>query len=326
MTPVRIRGETWQVAMQAALYGPNGFYRSAAPAHHFRTSVHASALFAAAIGTVLSEVDIALGRPARLDLVDVGAGRGELLLAVAAARPDLSDRLALTAVELAPRPPDLPPDVVWTMEIPELTGVLIANEWLDNVPLDVVEQTPTGPAVVRVDQDGTETLGEPPAPADAAWLARWWPDLAVGERAEIGRPRDEAWSAAVAQVRRGVAIAIDYGHDRTGRPAHGTLTGYRAGHQVRPVPDGRRDLTAHVALDSAAAVTSHPTTRLTQRDALQHLGIDGRRPPRDLASTDPTAYLHALATATQAAELTDPTHLGAFTWIAHAIDVPLPLP
>jgi SAM-dependent MidA family methyltransferase len=308
--------------MGGALYGVGGFYRAEAPGAHFRTSVHASSLFAGAIGTVLSEVDAALGHPARLDLVDVGAGRGELLLAVAAGRADLAGRLRLTAVEHAPRPAGLPADLVWTTGIPDLTGLLIANEWLDNVPLDVVEQTVGGPRLVRVDRDGTETLGDPPDPPDSAWLTEWWPALAVGDRAEIGRPRDEAWAAAVAHVRRGAAIAIDYGHDRTTRPPHGTLTGYRSGRQVPPVPDGSCDLTAHVALDSAAAAANEPAVRLTQREALRRLGVDGRRPPRELASTDPTAYLHALATASQAAELTDPSGLGAFGWIIHAIGVP----
>jgi SAM-dependent MidA family methyltransferase len=317
-------GVPWRQAMEAALYGPGGFYRTEAPHAHFRTSVHASPLFAAAIATILSEVDTALGEPARLDLVDVGAGRAELLRAVAAARPRLAGRLRLTAVEHAPRPPGLPPDLVWTTRIPDLTGLLIANEWLDNIPLDVVEQTSTGPAVIRVDPDGTETRGDPPSPADAAWLADWWPAPAAGERAEIGRPRDEAWAAAVAHVRQGVAIAIDYGHDRSTRPRHGTLTGYRAGHQVAPVPDGTRDLTAHVALDSAAAAVDLPTARLSQRAALIQLGVDGRRPPRDLASTDPPAYLRALEAATHAAELIDPAGLGAFGWIIHANGVPLP--
>jgi SAM-dependent MidA family methyltransferase len=329
MTPVRIRGQTWQTAMQAALYGPGGFYRAEAPARHFRTSVHASPLFAAAVGTVLSEVDNALGRPARLDLVDVGAGRGELLRAVAAARPELSGRLVLTAVEQAPRPPGLPADLVWTTDVPELTGLLVANEWLDNVPLDAVVQTAAGPAVVLVGPDGTEAPGDPPGPADAAWLERWWPAPATGERAEIGRPRDEAWAAAVSRVRRGAAIAIDYGHDRTTRPAHGTLTGYRAGRQVPPVPDGSCDLTAHVALDSAAAagaaVGHLGTARLTQREALVRLGVDGRRPPRELAAADPAGYLRALAAATQAVELTDPAGLGGFGWIVHAVGVPLPV-
>src|SRR6185295_18698498 len=93
----------WREAWTAAAYGPGGFYtRGEAPADHFRTSVHASPLFAEAVGTLLDRVDAALGRPDRLDLVDVGAGRGELLDAVAAADRPYRRRLRLLAVEVGP--------------------------------------------------------------------------------------------------------------------------------------------------------------------------------------------------------------------------------
>ena len=64
-----------------------------------------------------------------------------------------------------------------------------------------------------VDTDGTESArAAPPDPADRAWLDRWWPLAEPGDRAEVGRPRDQAWAAAVGRIERGVAVAIDYGH------------------------------------------------------------------------------------------------------------------
>jgi SAM-dependent MidA family methyltransferase len=329
--PAGGRALPWRQAMSEALYGPGGFYASGAPpAGHFRTSVHASPLFAGAIGTLLRRVDAALGHPDPLDLVDVGAGRAELLAQVAgAAEPGLAVRLRLTAVERAPRPDGLPAGIAWAAEIPDLTGLLVANEWLDNVPLDVVERTAAGPRVVLVAPAGAESVGDPPGAADGAWLARWWPPLGAGERAEVGRARDEAWAAAVRRVRRGLAVAVDYGHRLDGRPPGGTLTGYRAGRAVPPVPDGSCDLTAHVAVDACAAAGraagATATLLTTQRDALQQLGVRGRRPPVEQAGTDPAGYLGALAAAGAAAELTDPAGLGAFSWLVHAVGIPLPL-
>jgi len=185
--------------MTAALYGPDGFYRSGQPpARHFRTSVHASPLFAAAVLELFRRVDAALGAPDPVELVDVGAGQAELLVRVAElADPALAARTRLIAVERAPRPPDLPASIRWTAEIPELTGLLVANEWLDDIPLDVVEQTADGPRMVLVSRTGAESTDGPPRDADARWLARWWPLHEVGERAEVGRTRDEAWTAAV---------------------------------------------------------------------------------------------------------------------------------
>ncbi|GAB3868865.1 hypothetical protein GCM10027610_127040 [Dactylosporangium cerinum] len=101
----------WRAAMERALYGDDGFFvrPDAGPAAHFRTSAHASPLFAAAIATLLERVDEALDRPARLDLVDVGAGRGELLRGILAALPPaVAARVAPVGVEVAPAPTTCP--------------------------------------------------------------------------------------------------------------------------------------------------------------------------------------------------------------------------
>ncbi|WP_330346456.1 SAM-dependent methyltransferase [Streptomyces longwoodensis] len=338
----------WRAAAQSALYGPQGFYRRPeGPAGHFRTSVHASPRFAGAVARLLCRVDEALGRPATLDFVDVGAGRGELVTGVLAALPaEVAARTRAYAVELADRPAGLDPRVEWRGDLPEgVTGLLFANEWLDNVPVDVAEVDATGVLrLVLVRDDGTERLGEPVAGAQARWLDRWWPLPAEeGTRAEIGLPRDAAWASAVAAVRRGLAVAVDYAHTRATRPPFGTLTGFRAGRETPPVPDGSCDITAHVALDacaeaarratspSAAAAAAAADARasapllLTQRAALRALGVTGARPPLALASTDPAGYVRALAGAGEAAELTAPGGLGDFGWLLHPVGVPDPL-
>jgi SAM-dependent MidA family methyltransferase len=307
--------------MERALYGPAGFYVSGdRPAGHFRTSVHASPLFAGALAELLLRVDRALGGPATLDVVDVGAGRGELLVALAAAVPDgVRARLRLTAVELSDRPADLPDLVSWRGTAPErVTGLLLATEWLDNVPVDLA--TLDGDGVARyVEVSGG--LGERLSDVDAAWLDRWWP-LTSGAVAEIGVPRDEAWRAAVSTVERGLALTVDYGHLAGERPLLGTLTGFRAGRQVPPVPDGSCDLTAHVTFDAIATPTS---TVIAQRDALHRLGVSGARPPLALASTDPAGYLRALAAAGAAAELTDRAGLGGHLWLLQPRGIESPL-
>ncbi|SCE64872.1 SAM-dependent methyltransferase, MidA family [Micromonospora carbonacea] len=350
----------WRDAMDRALYGPDGFFvGGAGPAGHFRTSAHASRAFAAAVFRLVSRLDAALGFPAPFDLVDVGAGRGELLVALAtladeAAAPDttpntaapsgaaaagtapvpLAHRLRLTAVELAPRPPDLPPAIDWTTETPTgITGLLLATEWLDNVPLDVAVPTEDGWRYQLVDpHTGEETSGPPLTQEDLTWLTHWHPTTApaptitgAGERVEVGRGRDLAWSGVVARVSRGVALGVDYGYLRGARPAGGTLTGYRGGRQVPPVPDGSCDVTAHVAMDSVAAagerVAGRAYTLMSQREALRALGADGGRPPLSLAGTDPAGYLRALAAASAVAELTDPAGLGGHWWLLQPVGV-----
>ncbi|NXY97226.1 SAM-dependent methyltransferase [Streptomyces sp. BR123] len=306
----------WRAAMEAALYGPGGFYvrpGGPGPAGHFRTSVHASPLYAGAVARLLCRVDEQLGRPEGLDLVDVGAGRGELLAGVLAALPEpVAARVRPYAVEKAERPQGLDPRIRWVAEPPAgAAGLLFANEWLDNVPLDVAQDG----HYVLVAPDGTESLGPAVDAADRAWLERWWPGPG---RAEIGRPRDEAWAAAVSALERGLAVAVDYAHTRGTRPAYGTLTGFREGREVAPVPDGSCDVTAHVALDSCAGPGA---VLLTQREALAALGVSGARPPLALASADPAGYVRALAAAGEAAELTARGGLGDFGWLVQPVGV-----
>ena len=356
----------WRAAMTQALYGADGFFVAggAGPAGHFRTSAVASPLFAGALLQLIAQVDDALGHPDPFDVVDVGAGRGELLAALRAlvAAPSargpslpvrgpslpargpippvpgpippvpgrsLRERVRWVAVEVAPRPDGLPADIAWRQNLPDgIVGLLLATEWLDNVPLDLAEVDDAG-RVRRVLVDpksGEESLGGTVDAADTWWLARWWPPLREpGDRAELGWSRDGAWADAVASVRRGCALAVDYGHLRTARPVYGTLTGFRGGRQVTPVPDGSCDVTAHVAIDSVAAAAGSPYEIISQRVALRALGVDGGRPPLELASTDPAGYLRALSAAGAAAELTDPAGLGDHWWLLHGIGIDPPL-
>ncbi|WP_330461912.1 SAM-dependent methyltransferase [Streptomyces sp. NBC_00820] len=330
------------------MYGPGGFYRRPeGPAGHFRTSVHASPLFAAAVARLLCRVDEALGHPDTLDFVDMGAGRGELVAGVLAALPaDVAARVRGYAVEIAARPAGLDERITWLSTPPRaVTGLLFANEWLDNVPVDVAEVDASGAArLVLTGTDGGERLGEPVTGPAADWLARWWPLPAEeGLRAEIGLPRDLAWADAVDRVARGLAVAVDYAHSADARPPFGTLTGFREGRETAPVPDGSCDITAHVALDACAAAVAAGTARahadepegaartlpaarlLTQRDALRALDLTGARPPLALASTDPAAYVRALASAGEAAELTAPGGLGDFGWLLQPVGIPDPL-
>ena len=286
---------TWSDAWEEALYGPSGFFLREAPLDHFRTNV-AVPLFAEAVRRLAALVDEALGRPDPFDVVDLGAGRGELLGSLR----EVPARWRLTSVDLAPG---------MRKDVPPVTGLLLANEWLDNVPLDVLSDG----RLVLVSREGEEVPG---APLTSGWAERWWPAPAGpgSHRVEVGASRDLAWAAAVARVRRGLAVAVDDGHTRADRRP--TLTGYRDGRQVPPVPDGRCDLTAHVALDAVAAATGGVVVR--QREALAALGITAALPPGDSPS-----YGELLQRASQARELLDPEGLGGFGWVLNPVGVDL---
>lgn len=308
----------WQEAWREALYGPGGFYRRPeGPGGHFRTAATASGR--GLLGAAVARLARVVGCSA---VVDVGAGRGELLRAVHGADPELR----CTGVDVVDRPPGLPGEVGWARDVPEPEEptLLVGWELLDVVPAPVLEVDAHGsPRVVLVAPDGTERLGGEPDAADLAWCERWWPPAPPGSRIEVGRTRDDAWARLVDRLAGvgGLALAVDYGHDLATRPATGSLTGYRGGRQVRPVPDGGCDITAHVALDAVAAVRP-AAVRLRQTEALRRLGVSAARPEPGEARRDPMDYLAALAAAGEAAELLDPGSLGGFGWVLHPVGPP----
>lgn len=297
---------TWAEAMQSSLHAPSGFYaRGRGPDRDFRTAATAAPdLLADAVVALLGRLPPA----ARATVVDVGAGTGALLTALADRLPETE----LVGVEQRPRPPGLPARIGWTDDIPrDVRGLVLAFEWLDTVPVDVVVDG----RVQRVGPDGGETAGGLPTARDRAWLERWWP---VGERREVGHRRDDAWARAVSRLTAGVALAVDYGHRAGSRPASGSLTGYRDGRLVTPAPDGACDVTADVAFDALAAATGRPSVLTSQRAALLELGIDARLPAR--ADPDQVAGLRR---ASRARVLLDPAGLGGFGWLATAVEVPV---
>lgn len=298
----------WHEAWHDALYGPAGFYRSSAPAEHFRTSVHASPLLAAALARLARQCGLSR-------VIDVGSGRGELLIAMA----DVDPGLELVGVDVVARPAALPASAGWVVspggaELPAFDAtdaLVLAHEWLDDVPCPVLEVDEDGRLrVVEVALDGSERLGGDPTSAELDWARRWWPADTPGARVEVGLPREQAWAELVRRAHGSVLVAVDYEHRRSARPGAGTLVGYRDGRRVAAVPDAGCDLTAHVALDALGV-----GVLTTQREALRALGVDAARPPLSLATSDPPSYLAALSRCGEAAELLDPDGLGGFGWL-----------
>ena len=306
-------GVPWREAWHDALYGRAGFYRSTSgPAGHFTTATHGP-LGPVLAGALLQlAADEGCGR-----IVDVGCGRGELLTQLRTLDRDI----ALTGVVVVERPTALSSDVDWLVSpggeaLPDAFAgfdatLVVAHEWLDVVPCTIAEADDTGRLrEVLVDPaTGGESLGDEVTDEEMRWVRSHWDTVAPGDRVEVGTSRDSAWSDLLGRVRSGVAVAVDYGHRGGERPAGGTLTAYREGTVVDPVPDGSCDLTAHVAMDSL----DHDEL-VDQRTALRGLGVQGAPPPRQLAADDPAAYLRALSHASAAASLTARGGFGDFWW------------
>ena len=256
------------------------FYAHNQAEDHFATSIHADGQVANALASLISQQH-QVHRDREFFVIDVGSGSGRLLKQL---RTRADGDVQFLGIDIRERPVDLPHDIQWRqMQISEnnydvigtsrdSAGVVIAHEFLDDVPCEVFElDEDASPRLVLVDPTtGAEELGPHLCDSAAvtlldsirpdeirAWLEAWWPATRPGGRREAGIARQRVWSGLVRSVQVGCAVAIDYTHTQADRIAGvwdgGTLKGFSAGRPQRAVPDGSVNITAHVALDALAS-------------------------------------------------------------------------
>jgi SAM-dependent MidA family methyltransferase len=201
----------------------------------------------------------------------------------------------------------------------QLTGVVIANELLDNLAFGLlVHDGEWREARVGVADDGrfVELLMPPSGP-----LPRGLPSTApLGARAPVQRQAAVWLEDALAHLERGRVVAFDYTSTTAAmasRPWREWLRTYRGhergGHYLRD--PGSQDITCEVALDQLGR---EPDAVRTQAQWLQLHGIDelvaqGRRQWREQAHIGDLDALRARSRVAEAEALLDPTGLGSFT-------------
>ncbi len=307
---------SWFDTWLECAYGTDGFWRRSWPDEHFRTAATTTRLLAEALAAVADRLSVA-------DVVDVGAGRGELIGALAGLRP----RLRLSGIDLRARPASLPAEVGWAEDLWDVryarwtTGqaeallagddpaLVVAAEWLDDLPCPIVHHEADGWHEIVVDEGGTERPGPRLASAELDWADRWWP---AGRRAEVGLPRDRAWAALAAAVRRrgGGLVLIDYGHDLDSRPTDGSFIAYRDGRSVPRIPSSELNLTAHVCIDAVRA-TGETVGLRTVLDSRQDRAL-ARLLPSEHHEVDP---LQDLARRSERAALGSTYGWGTHRWL-----------
>jgi SAM-dependent MidA family methyltransferase len=267
--------------MALALGHPEGGYYTAAVSRptrggDFLTAAELHPIFGAALARQVAEAWERLGRPSPFTLVEYGAGAGTLAMAILAGLRDdgspLADALAYAPVELNQHrvaelraraaAAGLPVVDAEGLDGAPAAGVVIASEYLDALPVHVVEVREGRPreVFVGIGCDGAfeDVLGELSGEALAACLAALSVagiELAEGQRLEL-RPAVDAWTREVGRrLATGLVLVLDYGApaaDLYGpRRRAGTLMTYQ-GHVAEGEPGapyrdiGERDMTAHV--------------------------------------------------------------------------------
>lgn len=276
------------------------------PAGDFVTAPEISQMFGELVGLWLVDLWQRAGAPAEVRLVELGPGRGTLmadaLRAAAKAAPGFGAAAELHLVETSPRlralQAKLLPGAIWHDRLDDVPGgvplLLVANEFLDALPLTQLERTDDGWALRRVRLDGWD-LALAANPAMVPEAVRGAPPGSVYERNFAA----EAVAGAVARrvaADGGGALLIDYGYRG---PALGdTLQAIGGGAFADPLTTlGTADLSAHVdfgAVARAAAPHAAVFGPEAQGVFLSALGIGARAEAlRRLGSNERRAEISA---------------------------------
>jgi len=290
--------------MARALYEPgHGYYRRSDPgpgrAGDFLTAPETHPIFGAAIGRLLEEAWVALGRLAPFTVVEHGAGTGALAEALLASLRDAGSpmfpaiRYRAVEVELARLeafrtgleraglgaaldPRDAQADG------PPAVGAVIANEVLDALPVHRVIGRASGVREQLVGLDAAGRFAWVEGDLTTPELERRLQDeaieLADGQAAEVCLGVESWLSGAVDGLDRGIVVLVDYAEEPASLYApgrrDGTLRGF-ARHGVGGDPFrhvGRQDLTATVDLAAVRLAATQagldPVGETTQAELL----------------------------------------------------------
>jgi SAM-dependent MidA family methyltransferase len=268
----------------------------------FYTSSDVHAVFGRLLARQFDEMWRALGSPDRIEILELGPGRGlfaqdvldwsekqfpalfdSVHYSLAESSPALRHRLQATlerrfaagkASLCSSREVLAPSDT--TFDVPL---IVFANEFFDALPVEVLSLQ----GELRIsEKDGRllETWHSPSAEA-LEFLDRYGVHPEAGERIEAPLIAQRYMCRIANTVKRGFIIAIDYGYTRQEQLAgrhRGTIAAYRQ-HSMSANPyeaPGEQDITAHVNFTALGAAAEEQGTRvqplLTQSQFLLGIG------------------------------------------------------
>ena len=294
--------------MELCLYDPElGYYsrnvEKFGKAGDFYTSSDVHAVFGRLLARQFEEMWQALGSPEKIEILELGAGRGlfaqDVLDWSEKKFPAFFQALHYTLVEsssalqkrlqasfrerMAAGKVSVSPDVAALCTLRELTSenpvIVFANEFFDAMPVEVLSQQGS----LRVDtQDGRFVERWVPASAaELEFLDRYGVHPIDHARTEVALVAQRQLEEVATNIQRGFLIAIDYGYTReqqlAGRYLNTVMT-YRQ-HAASPNPyeaPGEQDITAHVNFTALAAAGErggmHVHRLLTQSQFLLGIG------------------------------------------------------
>jgi SAM-dependent MidA family methyltransferase len=342
--------------MERALYEPRlGYYSQRADrptdAGDFLTAPETHPIFGRTIARRIEEMWAHLGRPSPFGLIEYGAGSGTLGLSILDGlrrhgsddllhsiryEPVESNPYRLTDLDrrfeedgladrLASSDPNGPASGTASQKSVPVTGVILANEFLDALPVHrvVVRGGKLLELFVVWRDRFAEVVAEPSTPRLAARLADDGIEpsrLAEGQVAEICLGLEPWLDDVAARLARGFVLVIDYGYPAAElygpRRLAGSLLGYR-NHRVvdDPFADvGLIDLTAHVDFTALGLLAERrgfvPAGLTTQQEFLVAAGLESEL--RALQSSPELTFADYARARSGIVRMLDPRHMGRF--------------
>lgn len=317
--------------MTEALFDPvEGYYATKDPigaGSDFITAPEVSQMFGELVGLFVLQSWVDLGRPERVQLIELGPGRGTMMsdiLRTACALPGFLDAAQITLIEASAalksvQAQTLGPSAAqigWADRLEAVApgpSIILGNEFLDCLPLRQAIRHRGGwhERMVTLGDDGefVFALGPDLGP-DTDLIPPRLRDLPEGQLAEF-RPGDlQVVEALAARFKDapGRALFIDYG-PATSEPGD-TLQAIRAHEKVEVLDQpGTADLTARVdfeALGAAARAQGLASDGpLGQGEFLNRMGLEARAAALSQSAPEKRALL-----ARQVFRLTDPDQMG----------------
>jgi SAM-dependent MidA family methyltransferase len=263
----------------------------------FITAPEISQMFGELIGLWTMAVWKLMGEPENVRLIELGPGRGTMMLdALRAANtmPEFRKAVVAHLVEISPKLEERQRRAFGGMDIavnwhkaledvPPGPSIILANEFFDALPVQQAVMCADGwhERVVKLDDTGTFQFSNArdPIPLFDTMLPAELRDAPIGEIFEW-RSDQVALELGHRVVRsNGAALVIDYGH--TASAAGDTLQAIGAHRHAHPLlGPGTVDLTAHVDFQALARAAESMNARVygpvEQATFLRHLGIDTR--------------------------------------------------
>ncbi|RXT48288.1 methyltransferase [Bosea sp. Tri-44] len=305
----------------------------------FTTAPEISQIFGELIGLWAASVWQAMDAPASVRLIEIGPGRGTLMqdmLRAARALPGFGAALSVHLVETSPVLRERQRETLaasgvaahWHERIDhalEGPAIVVANEFLDALPLDQFVRTQDGWRERLVGLDGEGRLAFGLSGESDGSLAIVAPPGSVLEQPAAALEAVAAVARHVA-AEGGAGLFIDYGPARSG--FGDTLQALKRHAFVDVLAEpGDADLTVHVDFARMAqaglATGAAAQGPVTQRDFLLALGLQQRLEALSLRATP--AQAETLASGAERLIETGPTAMGDLFKVLAVADPKLPM-